>query len=193
MIFCTIIVQVHLSLSSDEIWDHIHFPVMHSLRTFHQVEVNRKNGPSSQAANLEVCVWWQTLHWSNITAFFWDVTPRCLVDRYQCFGKPAAPIFRIEVFFYIPYSFIFLKLTFRISHEWYVSVKKQKFLRFSSVLFIHQCLYRPLLSPGIFFIFVIFFTQTVGPLRPVISPSQGRYLHTGHYKHRNTQDTTNTE
>jgi hypothetical protein len=34
-----------------------------------------------------------------------------------------------------------------------------------------------LLGPGLFFSFVIFFTQTVGLLERVISPSQGLYLH----------------
>jgi hypothetical protein len=34
-----------------------------------------------------------------------------------------------------------------------------------------------LLGPGLVFSFVIFFTQTVGLLGRVISPSQGRYLH----------------
>jgi hypothetical protein len=41
-----------------------------------------------------------------------------------------------------------------------------------------------LLCPGLFFSFVIFFTQTVGLLGRVISTSQGRYLHTGQHKHR---------
>jgi hypothetical protein len=50
--------------------------------------------------------------------------------------------------------------------------------------FIHQCLYRTLLGPGLFFSFVIFFTQSVGLLGREISPSQGRYLHTGQHKHR---------
>jgi hypothetical protein len=52
--------------------------------------------------------------------------------------------------------------------------------------FIHQCFYTPLLGPGLFFSFVIFFffTQTVGLLERVISPSQGRYLHTRQHKHR---------
>jgi hypothetical protein len=50
--------------------------------------------------------------------------------------------------------------------------------------FIHQWLYSPLLDPGLFFSFVIFITQTVGLLGRVISPSQGRYLDTGHHKHR---------
>jgi hypothetical protein len=50
--------------------------------------------------------------------------------------------------------------------------------------FIHQWLYSPLLGPGLFFIFVIFFTQTVGLLGRVINPSQGRYLHTGQHKHK---------
>jgi hypothetical protein len=50
--------------------------------------------------------------------------------------------------------------------------------------FIHQWLYSPLLGPGFFFSFVMFFTQSVGLLGRVISPSQGRYLHTGQHKHR---------
>jgi hypothetical protein len=40
-----------------------------------------------------------------------------------------------------------------------------------------------LLGPGLFINFVVIFTQTVGLLGQVISPSQGRYLHTEH-KHR---------
>jgi hypothetical protein len=43
--------------------------------------------------------------------------------------------------------------------------------------FIHQWLYSPLLGPGLFFSFVIIFTQAVGLLGRVISPLQGRYLH----------------
>jgi hypothetical protein len=50
--------------------------------------------------------------------------------------------------------------------------------------FIPQWLYSPLLGPGFFFSFVIYFTQTVGLLEWVISPSQGRYLKTGQHKHR---------
>jgi hypothetical protein len=41
-----------------------------------------------------------------------------------------------------------------------------------------------LLGLGPFFSFVIFFTQTVGLLGRAISPSQGRYLHTGQHKQR---------
>jgi hypothetical protein len=51
-------------------------------------------------------------------------------------------------------------------------------------LFIHQWLYSPLLGSGLFFSFVIFFTQTIGLLERGISPLQGRYLHTGQHKHR---------
>jgi hypothetical protein len=43
--------------------------------------------------------------------------------------------------------------------------------------FIHQWLYSALLGPGLFFSFVIFFTQPVGLLQRMISPSQGCYLH----------------
>jgi hypothetical protein len=43
---------------------------------------------------------------------------------------------------------------------------------------------QPLLGPGLFFSFVIFFTQTVGLLGRAISPSQFRYLHTEQHKHR---------
>jgi hypothetical protein len=48
--------------------------------------------------------------------------------------------------------------------------------------FIHQWLYSPLLYPDLFFSSAILFTQTVGLLGGVISPSQGRYLHTGQCK-----------
>jgi hypothetical protein len=41
-----------------------------------------------------------------------------------------------------------------------------------------------LLGPGLFFSFIIFFTQAAGLLGRVISPSQGRYLHIGQHKHR---------
>jgi hypothetical protein len=41
-----------------------------------------------------------------------------------------------------------------------------------------------LLGPGLFFNFVIFFTQTVGLLGRVISPSQGLYLYSRQHKHR---------
>jgi hypothetical protein len=41
-----------------------------------------------------------------------------------------------------------------------------------------------LLGPSPFFSFIICFTQTVGLLGRVISPSQGLYLHTGQHKHR---------
>jgi hypothetical protein len=51
-------------------------------------------------------------------------------------------------------------------------------------LFQFQWFYSPLLSPSLFFSFVIFFTQTVGLLGRVISPSRGRYLHTGQHNHR---------
>jgi hypothetical protein len=50
--------------------------------------------------------------------------------------------------------------------------------------FIHQWLYSPLLGSGLFFSFVISFSQPVGLLGRVISPSQGRYLHAGQHKHR---------
>jgi hypothetical protein len=50
--------------------------------------------------------------------------------------------------------------------------------------FIHQWLYSPLLGPDLFFNFVNFCTQTVELLGRGISPSQGRYLHTGQHKHR---------
>jgi hypothetical protein len=39
-------------------------------------------------------------------------------------------------------------------------------------------------GPGLFFSFVIFFTQTVRLLRRVISPSQGLYLYIGQHKYR---------
>jgi hypothetical protein len=50
--------------------------------------------------------------------------------------------------------------------------------------FIHQCLYGPMLGPGLFFSLVSFFIQKVGLVGRVISPSQGRCLHTGQHEHR---------
>jgi hypothetical protein len=50
--------------------------------------------------------------------------------------------------------------------------------------FIHHWLYSPLLGRDLFFSFVIVFTQQSGLLRWEISPSQGRYLHTGQHKHK---------
>jgi hypothetical protein len=55
---------------------------------------------------------------------------------------------------------------------------RRKLTLWTWIIFSHQWLYSLLLGPGLFFSFVIFFTQTVGLLRRVISPSQGRYLHT---------------
>jgi hypothetical protein len=60
---------------------------------------------------------------------------------------------------------------------------------FHSFVFFHQWLYSPLLGPGLFFSFVISFTQTTGLLGGVISPPQGRYLNTGQHKHRINADT----
>jgi hypothetical protein len=53
----------------------------------------------------------------------------------------------------------------------------------------HQWLYSPFLGPGLFFSFVIFFTQMVGLLGRVIIRSQGCYPHTGQHKHRTDTDT----
>jgi hypothetical protein len=50
--------------------------------------------------------------------------------------------------------------------------------------FIHQWHYNPLLVPGIFFSFILFFAQTVQLLGRENSPAQGRYLYTGQRKHR---------
>jgi hypothetical protein len=55
--------------------------------------------------------------------------------------------------------------------------------------FLHQWLYSPLLGPGLYFSFLIFFTQTLGLLGRGISPSQGRYLHTGKHKHSKNANT----
>jgi hypothetical protein len=54
------------------------------------------------------------------------------------------------------------------------------------ISFIHQWLYSHLLGLGIFFSFVIIFTQTIGLLGRVISPSQGRYVHTQHKQNKRT-------
>jgi hypothetical protein len=57
-------------------------------------------------------------------------------------------------------------------------------LRGFSYSFIHQRLYSPLLGPDPFSSTTSFFTQPVVLLGRVISPPQGRYLHTGQHKHR---------
>jgi hypothetical protein len=49
---------------------------------------------------------------------------------------------------------------------------------------IHQKFYSPLLGFGLFFSFVIFFTQAVELLGRMVSLSQGRYLHTGQHTQR---------
>jgi hypothetical protein len=50
--------------------------------------------------------------------------------------------------------------------------------------FIHSSMaVQPYVGPDLFFSFVIFFTQAVRLLGRVISPSQGRCLHTGQHKH----------
>jgi hypothetical protein len=64
------------------------------------------------------------------------------------------------------------------SKEWTFSARDTIHSFWSSVL------YSQLLGPGLFFSFVIFFTERAGHVGRVISPSQGRYLHTGQYKHR---------
>jgi hypothetical protein len=55
--------------------------------------------------------------------------------------------------------------------------------------FIHQWLCSPLLGPGLFLSFVMFFTQTVRLLGWVISPSQGRYLNKGQHERRTNAHT----
>jgi hypothetical protein len=50
--------------------------------------------------------------------------------------------------------------------------------------FIHQWLYSPLSGPGLFFSFVIFFTQSVVLLGRGFYSSQGLYLYTGEHRHR---------
>jgi hypothetical protein len=52
------------------------------------------------------------------------------------------------------------------------------------LFFFFQWLFQPIQGPGLFFSSVIIFSQTVGHLEQVISPSQGCYLHTGQHKHR---------
>jgi hypothetical protein len=55
-------------------------------------------------------------------------------------------------------------------------------------LSIHLWIYRPLLGLGRFFSFLISYTVERIPGRG-ISPSQGRYLHTGQHKHRKNTNT----
>jgi hypothetical protein len=44
-------------------------------------------------------------------------------------------------------------------------------------------------APGLLFIFIIYFTKSVGLLGRVISPSQGRYLNTWQHGHRTQAQT----
>jgi hypothetical protein len=81
------------------------------------------------------------------------------------------------------YSFIY----FFVAYFSTLSLLRLSFIHTLINLFIHsfthQSLYRPLWCPLLFFSFVIFFTQTVGPLGRGISLSQGRYLHTRQHKY----------
>jgi hypothetical protein len=53
------------------------------------------------------------------------------------------------------------------------------------IIFIHSSMaLQPFVGPGLFFSFLIIFTQTVGLLGGVVSPSQSRYIHAGQHKHR---------
>jgi hypothetical protein len=71
----------------------------------------------------------------------------------------------------------------------YVPLQEHALERRSIHSFIHQWFYSPLLGRDLFFSFVIFFTQTVGLLGRVISPSQGRNLDTGQHKHKINEHT----
>jgi hypothetical protein len=59
---------------------------------------------------------------------------------------------------------------------------KPNLLIINIISFVHRWLYSPLLGPGLFFSFVIFFSHSVELLGRVVSPSQGRYLNTGQHK-----------
>jgi hypothetical protein len=56
--------------------------------------------------------------------------------------------------------------------------------------FINQWIYSPSMGPGPFFSFVIIFTQSAELFGRVISPSQGRYLHTGQHKQNKRTQTS---
>jgi hypothetical protein len=110
-------------------------------------------------------------HCNDRTAVYWNVTTYILVDGYRNVYHNIyiyGIIHQITVIFsQIPLKAVIYRTS--ISHS---------FIHSS----IHQWLYSLLLGPGLFFSFVIFFTQTVGLLGRGISPSQSRYLHTDQNK-----------
>jgi hypothetical protein len=127
---------------------------------------------NSQARNMYSCGQWRTADYTT--------GPSYKVPKIKAYLSPLSMKFGTEfhhaqiVIFWIvtPCSFA------QCIHFWgriVISLEHS---------FIHQSLYSPLLGPGLFFSFVIFFTQTVGLLGQVISPSQGRYLHIGQYNKR---------
>jgi hypothetical protein len=117
------------------------------------------------------------------------VVLRCSCDLVFIIRRPEQKL-QITLFF-----FVYVHWSATVS--WLRDLQLQKLLydhNYSNIFhfihsFIHQWLYSPLLGPGLFFSFVIFFTQTVGLLGRVISTSQGRYLHTGQHKQNKRTET----
>jgi hypothetical protein len=62
-------------------------------------------------------------------------------------------------------------------------LRLSQFVAICSPIFFSMLL-QPVQGPGLLFSSVIILSQSVGLLGRVISPSQGRYLHTGKHKHR---------
>jgi hypothetical protein len=115
------------------------------------------------------------------------------MEKSECVSK--LPEYAVNDFFYLtnlgtskwPHDQFVQQFSFSLTPRIVLSpVNHLREFIFSSFIhsFIHRWLCTPLLGPGFFFSFVIFFTQSVGLLGRVISPSQGRYLHKRQHTHR---------
>jgi hypothetical protein len=67
------------------------------------------------------------------------------------------------------------------AHNYFINLWSNNFFNSS---------YNPYNAPGLFFSSAKIFTQTVGLIGRVISPSQGRYLYKGQHKHRKNHTQT---
>jgi hypothetical protein len=63
-------------------------------------------------------------------------------------------------------------------------LKGHSFAQCEAITRLPSVIYNSFINGSTALSFVIFFTQTIGLFGRMISPSQGRYLHTGEHKHR---------
>jgi hypothetical protein len=132
--------------------------------------------------------WNVTPYLCESSTFFWNVGKHLPDHTASHPSKSKRHEWRTLIFFSVARNF------WRIWPDYYwswyilwISWKQHSIMKTDKSLIqslIYQWHYSPLLDPGLFFSFVIFFTQSVGLLGRGISPSQGRYLYTGQYKRR---------